>query len=457
MWKYLDRARALLRGAQSPPILAQGANPEPTSGIAAPAQWLLDALGGTATSSSIRVDWNTALTSVPILSCIRILSEDVAKLPVKLFKLRNDGGREMLRLHPVWKLLALKPNKWMTPFDFKAYMVSQYSLNGNAIAIIRRDQQFGRPVELIPIDTPRVALWVHEGELWYYVSFSNELHRAAFGTAGALFPASDVIHVKWPVTWHGLWGLSPILLAREAIGNALALDRYAGHLYANNADIGGVLKHPGRLNQQALDRLRKQWESRYSGVANRARTAILEEGMSFEKLSMTAEDAQFILNRKFTVLEACRLYRIPPYKVADLDRTISSNIEEQSRSYADDTLVPIIRNFEDEYTAKLLVAREPTYIDIEHDLTAFLRGRIEDRFKVYANAIEHGIWNANEIRIKEGDSPRDGGNTYYYSNNMQPEGQELPPSPEDQMAQEATALLRAIKERRERRPNGYAA
>lgn len=453
MGKLIDRMRAMVG---IPPIVAQSDLGAP-SGVANPSQWLIDALGGTATSSSIRVDWSTALTSVPILSCVRILSEDVAKLPVKLYKLRADGGRDEQRSHQVWKLLALKPNQWMTPFDFKAYMVSQYCLNGNAIALIRRDQQFGRPTELIPVDTPSVAPWFQDGELWYYVSFRNELHRAKFDTSGALFPAADVIHVKWPVSWLGLWGMSPILLAREAIGNALSLDRYAGHLYANNADVGGVLKHPGKLSETALTRLRKQWESRYSGVANRARTAILEEGMSFEKMAMTAEDAQFILNRKFTVLEACRIYRIPPYKVADLDRTISSNIEEQSRSYADDTLVPIIRNFEDEYTAKLLVAREPTYIDIEHDLTAFLRGRAEDRFKIYQIAIERGIWNANEIRVKEGDSPRDGGDTYYYSNNMQPEGQEPAPSPEDVMNEEATALLRAMKERREqRRPNGHA-
>lgn len=117
--------------------------------------------------------------------------------------------------------------------------------------------------------------------------------------------------------------------------------------------------------------------------------------------------------------------------------------------------MPILRNLEDEYMAKLLVAREPTYINVEHDLTAFLRGKIEDRFKIYAAAIEHGIYNANEIRIMEGDSPREGGDTYYYSNNMQPEGVEPEPTSEDQANQEAEAFLRAMKERRNaRKPNG---
>lgn len=292
----------------------------PPSGVAAPQQWFLDALGGSATTSGVRVNSWTALSANPIAAAVKILSEDIAKLPIRLYK-TGRKGRELMVSHPVLRLLARRPNRWMTPFDFKATMVSQYALNGNAIAIIKRDIA-GRATELVPVETGRVALWTGEGELFYYVSFTNEINRLEFGTSGALFSAADILHVKWAIGWQGLWGYSPIQMGRETIANAIVLDRYAGNLYANYADVGGVLKHPGMLGDEAYKRLRKQWEDRYTGEGNRGRTAILEEGMSFEKMSMTAQDAEFVSNRKFSVEEAARMYRIPPHKLMDLTRTI---------------------------------------------------------------------------------------------------------------------------------------
>ena len=420
MGKWVDRLAAMNAGLQ---VEAQ------TSGVAHPSQWFTDWAGGTPASSGLRVNPSSALASAPIAACVKILAEDIAKLPVKLYKWQlqagggRSGGRTEIITHPVWQLLALRPNRWMTAYDFRAAMVSQYCLNGNAIAVIRREN--GRPVELIPVETPQITLYVApNAEIWYEVSFLAEAHRYLFDGSVARFAARDVLHVKWPITYQGLWGLSPISMAREAIGNALAVDQYAGRLFANNADVGGVITRPATvqpMSEEAMSRFKRQWDDRYSGIGNRGKTPILQEGMGFEKLAMTAEDAQFILARKFSVLEAARIWRIPPYKLADLDRTISSNIVEQSRSYADDTLVPIIANFEAEYTEKLLVAREWSYLDIEHDLTAFLRGQADERMKLYATAIEHGVYSPNEVRIMEGQSPRDSGDTYYYSNNMQPD------------------------------------
>jgi HK97 family phage portal protein len=447
MGKLTDRLLSIFR--------AQSSDLGAPSGVGAPQQWLIDALGGSATSSSIKVDWYSALQSTPIFAGVAILAGDIAKCKCQLFRVSADGGRREDRNHPIARLLG-NPNTYMTDFDFRAVMVTQLVLNGNAFALIRREGG-GRASSLIPVDAPRVAIWFGGGEVFYYINFSNELHRDMFGTTGALFPASEVIHVKYPISWQGLWGLSPVLMNRESIGNGIAIDRYTGFLFSNNADVGGVLKHPGKLSDPARDRLRKSWESRYSGLANRARTAILEEGLDYTKISQTAEDAQLILARKFSVLEACRILQIPPYRLADLDRTISSNIQEQAASYADNTLVPIIANFEAEYTRKLLVAREATYIDVEHDLTAFTRARPVDRWQIYTQAIQHGIYNANEIRIKEGDSPREGGDTYYYSNNMQPEGVTPPPDPAQQANQEAAALLKGLRTQREaKRANGHA-
>lgn len=421
----LIRGTWLLDGSAAPDVSAEGPVATP-SGVTTPSQWLLEAMGGAATSGSVRVSSWTALTSSPIAAAIRILAEDIAKLPIRLYKTRASRGRTEVRDHPVARLLAIKPNRWMTPFDFKACMVSQYALNGNAVALINRDAG-GRPTALVPIETPRVALWEADGELWYHVSFSSDIHRVEYNTTGALFPPADVLHIKWPISWQGLWGYSPVMMARETIANAITLDRYAGNLYANYADVGGVLKHPGRLGDEALARLRKQWESRYAGNANKGRTAILEEGMSFEKMSMTAQDAEFVLNRKFSVEEVARIYRIPPHKLMDLTRTIQSNIEEQSKSYIDDTLGPIIYNFEDAYTDKLLMAREPTYLDIEHDVSAFVRGRPAERWDYHIKAILHGVMTPNEVRIIEGMDPATGGDEYYRSNNMVPRDAPIEP------------------------------
>lgn len=422
----------------------------PPSGVAAPQQWFVEALGGGATAANVRVNSWSALGANPVAAAVKILSEDIAKLPIKFYK-DNGDGREIMRSHPALYLLARKPNRWMTPFDFKACMVSQLALNGNAVAIISRRPD-GRPSELIPVETGRVALWTGEGQLFYYVSFTNELNRLQFGTSGALFPAADILHVKWAVGWQGLWGYSPIQMGRETIANAIVLDRYAGNLYANYADIGGVLSHPGHLGDEALNRLRKQWESRYTGEGNRGRTAILEEGMKFEKMAMTAADAEFVANRKFSVEEVARMYRIPPHKLMDLTRTIQSNIEEQSKSYVDDTLGPIIQNFEDAYTDKLLVAREPDYIDIEHDVSAFVRGRPAERWEYYTKAILHGVMTPNEVRVLEGLDKAEGGDEFYRSNNMVPRDAPVdqPPQPspvQRQIEDDTAAVMRRLAQR----------
>lgn len=425
----------------------------PPSGVAAPQQWFLDALGGGTTAANVRVNPWTALSANPVAAAVKILSEDIAKLPIKFYR-KGSKGREEVRSHPALYLLARKPNKWMTPFDFKACMVSQLALNGNAFAIINRSSD-GRPFELVPVEASRVQLWTGNGELFYYVSFTNELNRLQFGTSGALFPAADVLHVKWAVGWQGLLGYSPIQMGRETIANAIVLDRYAGNLYANYADVGGVLSHPGHLGDEALNRLRKQWDNRYAGDGNRGRTAILEEGMKFEKMAMTAQDAEFVLNRKFSVEEVARMYRIPPHKLMDLTRTIQSNIEEQSKSYVDDTLGPIIQNFEDAYTDKLLVAREPNYIDIEHDVSAFVRGRPAERWEYYTKAILHGVMTPNEVRVLEGLEAAEGGDEFYRSNNMVPRDtpveQPPQPSPAQRQIEDDTA---AVMQRLARRHNG---
>ena len=382
-----------------------------TPGVEHPAQWLRNALGGGPVASGVNVNENTALQCSVILAISTVLSEDVAKLPVLLLRVAPDGRRYPDRRHRVARLFK-EPNRWQTWFDFKAFLVHWLVMRGNGYAWIRRDMD-GRPVELVPIKADRVEVQVDpiSADIYYTVGAGDEFEVAALREAGTTIPARDMLHVKGKCR-EAYEGLSYVQLLREGVGIALATERHAARMFGTGTQIPGYLKHPGRIGNDAAENLKAQWQSSYGGVNNAFKTPVLEEGMEYVKIGMTAEDSQFLQSRQFQVVDLARPYRIPLHMLGDLSRATFSNIESQSIEYLTNTLMPYVERMEAEFARKLLTPRERTIYDVEFDTERLLRGDFKTRMEGLKILSEGGALSVNEWREATGRNAVEGGDVY---------------------------------------------
>ena len=332
---------------------------------------------------------------------MRVIAEDVASLPVKLYESKGNGEREELRDHPVADLLRMQPNHEMTPFTFIETMTAHVLLYGNAFAEIERNGA-GVPVALWPLLPDRVSVRIVGGEVVYeYNSGGNT----------TMLSSDKVIHLRG-LGSDGVVGYSPIAYARETVGMSRALEKSGGAFFANSSRPSGVLSHPGRLTEDAMRRLRQSWESLHSGASNAGRAAILEEGMSWTATSVPHDDAQWLEARQFALQDIARIYRVPPHMIGDLSHATFSNIESQQIAYLQHTLMPWLKRWEQELTRKLISFPREGGLYLEFLADGVLRGNTSERYGAYKVARETGWLSVNEIRKRENMNPIDGGDAY---------------------------------------------
>ena len=298
------------QSAPAPETKADAAASSSTlGGLGWPQPMLYAALGGTASNTGVPVTPFTALQASAVYACIRMISQDMAMLKPFVRRTLVGGGYRRELQHPLNKLFR-RPNRWQTQFEFISYMVTSLCLRGNAFVVVERDQD-ANPIELVPIAPDRCSLMLtDDGELWYRIN-SNRLGY------GLIVPPDDMIHLK-NISLDGYVGASPIALAQDIVGLALATQQHGGILFRQGAQINGTISHPGKLSKEASDRLANSWRDTHSSVQNAHKTAILEEGMKFEKSAITNEEAQFLETRRFQVQEIARLYGVPPHRLGEM-------------------------------------------------------------------------------------------------------------------------------------------
>jgi HK97 family phage portal protein len=365
--------------------------------MAFPQPLLYAALGGYASNTGVPVTPFTALQSAAVYGCVKCISEDIAGLPVQVRQRTRTGGWAIDLSHPLNRLFR-KPNRWMTAWQFWSYALTAYGLRGNSYIVINRDRT-GTPVELIPVTPDRVTvkLSVVDGRPWYLVN-------ARQIGIGVWVPPEDMIHMK-NMSVDGYLGLSPIACAQDVIGLALAAQQHGAVLFRQGGQVSGVLKHPGRIGDEATKNLAESWRDTHAGVQNAHKIAILEEGMTFEKIAITNEDAQFLQTRQFQVLDICRMYRVPPHKLADYGRATFNNIDAQQQSYVDDALGPCTDQLEGLMNDQLLFEDEWEDYETHFDYTQLLRGDTIRRYQTYSNGLSNGFLNRNEVRAAENMNP----------------------------------------------------
>ena len=363
------------------------------------------------------VNEHTAMQMTAVYSCVRILAEAVAGLPLHLYKYTDSGGKEKALSHPLYFLLHDEPNPEMSSFVFRETMMTHLLLWGNAYAQIIRNGK-GEVIALYPLMPNRMSVdRDSSGNLYYsYTRYSDDAPTMN-GVAVTLRP-SDVLHIPG-LGFDGLVGYSPIAMAKNAIGMAIACEEYGAKFFANGAAPGGVLEHPGTIKDP--QKVRESWNAAYQGSSNSHRVAVLEEGMKYQPIGISPEQAQFLETRKFQINEIARIFRVPPHMVGDLEKSSFSNIEQQSLEFVKYTLDPWVIRWEQAMSRALLRSDEKKQYFSKFNVDGLLRGDYVSRMSGYATARQNGWMSANDIRELENLDripPELGGDLYLINGNM---------------------------------------
>jgi HK97 family phage portal protein len=381
------------------------------------AGWLREALCGVPVSSGVSVTMDVALAHVSVGACVSLLSDTVGMLPLPVYRRLGDGkARET---HPVASLLNVAANTYQSGLAFRTLLTAHALVHGNGYANVERDAA-GNPVALWPMTPTRVKpclVQVNGVAIPVYdVTLPDGKQARLLG--------EDVLHVP-AFSLDGLAGRSPVSAYREAIGSAVAIDRYAGKFFANNARPNGAIKVPGKLGDEAYKHMKESWDANYGGLTNAHRIALLEEGSEFTALATNNEDSQFIQTREFSVVEICRIFRVPPHMLYSLGRATWSNIEQLQIEFVTFSLMPWLRRWETEVTRKLLGTPD---LFAEHNVDGLLRGDITTRYAAYAVARQWGWMSVNDCRAKENMNAIEGGDAYMQPMNMQAVGATTQPT-----------------------------
>lgn len=374
-------------------------------------------MGGS--SAGKNVNERSAMQMTAVYSCVRILAEAVAGLPLHLYRYKEDGGKERAIDNNLYHLLHDELNKEMSSFIFRETLMTHLLLWGNAYAQIIRNGK-GEVVALYPLMPNKMQVDRDEnGELYYIYTRSSDEAKTMDGVTVYLTPR-DVLHIPG-LGFDGLVGYSPIAMAKNAIGLAIATEEYGAKFFSNGAAPSGVLEHPGTIKDPS--RLRENWNSTFGGSANSGKVAVLEEGMKYTPISISPEQAQFLETRKFQIDEIARIFRVPPHMVGDLEKSSFSNIEQQSLEFVKYTLDPWVIRWEQSLSRALLNEDEKRKYFFKFNLEGLLRGDYESRMSGYAVARQNGWMSANDIRELENMDKipaEDGGDLYLINGNMLP-------------------------------------
>ncbi|QKN23190.1 phage portal protein [Caproicibacterium lactatifermentans] len=368
-------------------------------------------------SSGKAVTERSAMQISAVYACVRVLSEAIASLPLHLYRYTDKNSKEKAVDHPLYPLLHDEPNPEMTSFIFRETLMTHLLLWGNAYAQIIRNGR-GEVAALYPLMANRMRVDRDEnGHLYYeYQMSTSDAPTMKAGTV-RLTP-SDVLHIPG-LGFDGLVGYSPIAMAKNSIGMAMATEEYGAAFFKNGANPSGILSMPGVVKDP--EKIRNSWEAGFGGSSNSNKVAILEEGMTYTPISISPEQAQFLETRKFQLDEIARIFRIPPHMIGDLEHATFSNIEQQSLEFVTYTLEPWLVRWEQSMQRSLLSPEEKKSYFIRFNVDGLLRGDYQSRMNGYSTGIQNGIFSVNDVRELENMdllSDEEGGNIHVLNGNV---------------------------------------
>jgi len=368
--------------------------------------------GGASASAGVRVNEQTAMNYSAVWAAVTLISQDIAKVPLVLYRLDADGGKHRYKSHALYRLIHDRPNPQMSGGVFRRTLQAHKLIWGNGYAEIERDNG-GRPVALWPLMPYAVEPVIQGGVLRYRV------HNPS--SPAVMFDASDIVHIRG-VGGDGTCGMSVIPCARESLGLGLAAERFGATFFGNGSTFGGVISYPPGVggNPQTRKDNRDAIEKVHTGVDRAHRFLALYEGAKYETLGVPPNAAQFLETREFQIEEVCRWFNVPPHKLKHLKRSTNNNIEHQGIEYVTDTLDPHWVDWEQELMMKLVPPLERNQQLIEHVREGVLRGDSQARGELYSKMFSIAAITPNEIRARENLNPIKGGDTVYVPLNTLP-------------------------------------
>ena len=365
-------------------------------------------------SSGVDVSQGTALTATTVLAAVTMLCEDFAKLDPTIYRRHADGSRSIATDHDLYDLLYT-PNDYQNYFEWAEMMQLSLVLRGNAYSVKIRNRS-GRVVKLIPVNADWVALWeAPTGEIFYRVT-PNGLHmRAELAGQPFLIPSDDILHVKG-FSLNGLLGASRIALAKEAIGLTLGYERQAAGYMAQGAAASGVLTTDKTLTDAGVERMKADWKASKTGVPNAGKVMILEQGLKYQPVTLSAVDAQFIAARNLQIQEVTRIFRIPAHMLGDLQRGNSAGIEQLSQEYINLTITGYTSRWGARLSRDWRLKRAG--LVLEFDVGVLSRANITARYNNYARGVSGGFLTPNECRIDDKRDPLPNGDKLLQPSNL---------------------------------------
>jgi len=370
--------------------------------------------GFSSSKSGITVTEEGSLKLSAVYACVRILSESIASLPLKIYKRGPDGSKKVAYEHPLYRVLHDIANDEQSSFEFRETIVAHLNLWGKAY-VRKIINNAGAITALKPLEPWKVAIYEDKtkpkGLQKQYVYYGNDGKEVYF--------QHEILHIKG-LSLNGKDGLSPIAYAREAIGLGLAAEQFGSQYFGQGTNLGGTLECPNALSDDAYTRLKDDMKVKHQGINNSHSVMILEEGLKYNRTVIPPEDSQFIETRKFQLNEIARIFRVPPHMIADLEKATFSNIEHQGIGFVMHTLRPWLVRIEQAIFMQLLTENEQQKYFVKFNVDGLLRGDFKTRQEGYAIGRQNGWLSANDIRKLENMDPVEDGDVYLVNGNMIP-------------------------------------
>ncbi|HBM0963045.1 phage portal protein [Enterobacter roggenkampii] len=360
---------------------------------------------GTSSSGKV-VTADKAIQLSAVWACVRLLSESISTLPLKIYVRQPDGSRKAATDHPAYSILCRRPNSEMTPSRFMLMVVASICLRGNAF--IEKKFIANRLVSLVPLlPQNMVVKRLTTGALEYkYTENGNE----------RVIPVKNIMHIRG-FGLDGVCGMMPMKTGRDVIGSAMAVEESAAKIFEQGLQSSGFLSADNALTDDQRERLRGYMAS-FTGSKNAGKIMVLEGGLKYQGVTMNPEDAQMLESRAFSIEEICRWFRVPPFMVGHITKQSSwaSSLEGMNLQFLTHTLRPLLVNIEQEIGRCLLDSDDEVFA--EFSVEGLLRADSAGRAAYYTSALQNGWMSRNDVRRLENMPPIEGGDIYTVQLNL---------------------------------------
>lgn len=372
------------------------------------------------TEDELQISGKGALNEVVVFTCIKILSETLAKLPLKIYQ--DNNGIKKATNHYLYQFFKLRPNPYMSAFDFWKTVETLRNIHGNSyvwLDFIEFGRNAGKIQGFYPLNPEQMQIWVdnvglisNKNTIWYiYTDNAGQEHK---------LQNTDLLHFKG-LTTNGIVGISPIEKLKKSIENAKASENFLNNSFKNGMQSAGIVNYVGDLNPTAEKVFRDKFEQMSSGLKNANRISLLPIGYQYQPLSLKLTDAQFLENTKFTMQQLSAAFGIKLHQLNELVKSSYSSTNEANREFYADTMLAILTMYEQETTYKCFLNSEiQNGIYAKFNADVMLRGDTKTRYETYAQAIQNGIKTPNECRELEEDPSKDGGDQLIVNGNYIP-------------------------------------